>query len=71
MLASPSCGRAREIPRISAGCKVAFYISDVITIYVNDVILRPDVRRDVIEFEGARRTYCGNCGIAFVVLFTD
>ena len=33
-----------------------------------EVILRPDVRRDVIEYEGARGTYRG---IAYVVLFTD
>ena len=33
--------------------------------------LRPDTRRDVIESEGARGTYCGNCGIAYVALFTD
>ena len=36
-----------------------------------EAILRPDARRDVIESEGARGTYCGNCGIAYVVLFTD
>ena len=36
-----------------------------------EVILRPDAMRDVIESEGARGTYCGNCGIAYVVLFTD
>ena len=29
-----------------------------------EVILRPDARRDVIESEGARGTYCG---IAYVV----
>ena len=33
-----------------------------------EVILRSDARRDVIESEGARGTYCG---IAYVVLFTD
>ena len=35
-----------------------------------EVILRPDTRSEVIEFEGARGTYCGNCGITYVVLFT-
>ena len=52
----------------------------IITIYVNDVISAmcrewhqrwfylPDARRDVIESEGARGTYCG---IAYVVLFID
>ena len=44
----------------------------IISINVNDVIsaLYPEwhVRRDVIEFEGARGTYCG---IAYVVLFTN
>ena len=36
-----------------------------------EVILRPDVKRDVINSEGARGTNCGNCGIAYVVLLTD
>ena len=36
-----------------------------------EVILRPDARRDVIESEVARGTYCGNRGNAYVVLFTD
>ena len=36
-----------------------------------EVILRPDAKRDVIKSEDARGTYCGNCGIAYVVLFTD
>ena len=36
-----------------------------------EVILPPDVRRDVIEFKGARGTYCANCEISYGVLFTD